>query len=114
VAGTLDDPVVEIEENGMRLAVDVATGHKTGFYLDQRDNRLQVGRLCADRDVLNCFSYTGGFTLQALAHGARSVASVDSSGPALEIARRQVASNGLSAERCEWIEADAFQQLRKF
>lgn len=114
IAGTLDNPVVEIEENGMRLEVDVATGHKTGFYLDQRDNRLQVGRLCAERDVLNCFSYTGGFTLQALAHGARSVASVDSSGPALEIARRQVANNGLPAGRCEWIEADAFQQLRKF
>jgi 23S rRNA (cytosine1962-C5)-methyltransferase len=114
VEGTLPDPRVEIRENGVRLRVDVATGHKTGFYLDQRDNRLQVGRLCADREVLNCFSYTGGFTLQALAHGARSVASVDSSGAALEQARAHVALNGLPGEGCEWLEADVFQQLRRF
>ncbi|HWA11537.1 MAG TPA: class I SAM-dependent methyltransferase [Burkholderiales bacterium] len=114
LAGTLDSPVVGIEENSVRLNVDVATGHKTGFYLDQRDNRIRVGSLCGDRDVLNCFSYTGGFTLQALAHGARSVASVDSSGPALEQGRAHVALNGLPADRCEWLDADVFQCLRKF
>jgi len=113
VQGELDTPVVEIGESGVRLRVDVANGHKTGFYLDQRDNRLRVGRLAADRDVLNCFSYTGGFTLQALAHGAASVTSVDSSADALQLGREHVRVNGLPEQRCEWIDADVFQYLRK-
>jgi 23S rRNA (cytosine1962-C5)-methyltransferase len=114
VDGSLDSPVVEIEENGIRLRVDVAAGHKTGYYLDQRDNRARVGQLCRERDVLNCFSYTGGFTLQALLHGARSAVSVDSSAAALELGRQHVALNGLPADRCEWLDADVFQCLRKF
>jgi len=114
VKGALASTVVEIAENGVRLRVDVARGHKTGFYLDQRDNRVQVGRLARDRDVLNCFSYTGGFTVQALVHGAASVASVDSSADALELAREHVALNAMPAGRCEWIDADVFQCLRKF
>ncbi len=114
VRGKLDSAVVEIVENDVRLRVDVARGHKTGFYLDQRDNRAQVGRMARDRDVLNCFSYTGGFTVQALAHGAASVTSVDSSAEALERAREHVALNAMPAERCEWIDADVFQCLRKF
>lgn len=112
--GELASTIVEIAENGARLRVDVARGHKTGFYLDQRDNRVQVGRLAKDRDVLNCFSYTGGFTVQALLHGAASVASVDSSADALELAREHVALNAMPAQRCEWIDADVFQCLRKF
>jgi 23S rRNA (cytosine1962-C5)-methyltransferase len=111
--GELGTPVVEIRENCIRLQVDVAGGHKTGFYLDQRDNRLRVGRFAAGKDVLNCFSYTGGFTLQALAHGAASVASVDSSADALRVARENVRLNGLPEERCEWVDADVFQHLRK-
>jgi 23S rRNA (cytosine1962-C5)-methyltransferase len=111
--GELDAPVVEITENGIRLQVDVAGGHKTGFYLDQRDNRLRVGEFAAGRDVLNCFSYTGGFTLQALAHGAASVASIDSSADALRLARENVRLNGVSQDRCEWVDADVFQHLRK-
>ena len=114
VRGTLDSTVVEIAENDVRLRVDVAKGHKTGFYLDQRDNRVQVGSMARDKDVLNCFSYTGGFTVQALLHGATSVTSVDSSGDALELAREHVALNAMPAERCEWIDADVFQYLRKF
>jgi 23S rRNA (cytosine1962-C5)-methyltransferase len=113
VHGSLDTPVVEIRESGIRLRVDVAKGHKTGFYLDQRENRLQVGRLAAGRHVLNCFSYTGGFTLQALAHGAASVTSVDSSADALQLAREHVGLNGLPEDRCEWVDADVFQYLRK-
>ncbi len=113
VKGELDQPVVEIAESGVRLLVDVAAGHKTGFYLDQRDNRLQVGQLAAGREVLNCFSYTGGFTLQALAHGATAVTSVDSSADALQRARENVRLNGLPEERCEWVDADVFQYLRK-
>ena len=113
VKGVLDTPVVEISENGIRLRVDVANGHKTGFYLDQRESRLQVGRLAAGRDVLNCFCYTGGFTLQALAHQAASVTSVDSSADALQSAREHVRLNGLPEDRCEWVDADVFQYLRK-
>jgi 23S rRNA (cytosine1962-C5)-methyltransferase len=107
------DPLI-IEEHGLKLAVSVLRGHKTGYYLDQRDNRARVGQLCRERDVLNCFSYTGGFTLQALLHGARSAVSVDSSAAALELGRQHVALNGLPADRCEWLDADVFQCLRKF
>ena len=112
-AGHLDATVVEIVENGMRLRVDVANGHKTGFYLDQRDNRLHIGRLAAGKDVLNCFSYTGGFTLQALAHDAATVTSVDSSADALRLGRENVRLNDLAEVRCEWVEADVFEYLRK-
>ncbi|MEO8164938.1 MAG: class I SAM-dependent methyltransferase [Betaproteobacteria bacterium] len=113
LTGQLDTPLVEIRESGIRLQVDVAGGHKTGFYLDQRDNRLRVGSLARGKDVLNCFSYTGGFTLQALAHGAASVMSVDSSADALRLGREHVRLNGLPEERCEWVDADVFQHLRK-
>lgn len=102
-----------IVENGVRMEVDVEGGHKTGFYLDQRDNRLLTGRLAAGRDVLNCFCYTGGFSLQALAGGAASVLSIDSSGPALASARRNLALNPqLDAGRAGWLEADVFKALR--
>ena len=97
----------------MRLEVDVGGGHKTGFYLDQRDNRLLVRELAAGRRVLNCFCYTGGFRLQALAGGATQVLSIDSSGPALEAARRNLALNPqLPAARAEWRDADVFEELR--
>jgi 23S rRNA (cytosine1962-C5)-methyltransferase len=112
VKGELNIPVVDIRESGIRLRVDVAKGHKTGFYLDQRNNRLQVGELAAGRHVLNCFCYTGGFTLQALAHGAASVVSVDSSADALQLGREHVRLNALPEDRCEWIDADVFQYLR--
>ena len=79
VYGVLPDEALTIVENGVRMEVDVVGGHKTGFYLDQRDNRLLTGQLAAGRDVLNCFCYSGGFSLQALAGGARSVVSIDSS-----------------------------------
>ena len=104
-----------IDENGVRLAVDIAGGHKTGFYLDQRDNRALLGQLAAGKDVLNCFCYTGGFSLQALAGGAASVLSIDSSGPALAQARANLAINPqLPADRASWQEADVFQALRDF
>jgi 23S rRNA (cytosine1962-C5)-methyltransferase len=105
------EPLVEIHEHGLRYAVDVATGQKTGFYLDQRDNRKRVGDLSAERDVLNCFCYTGGFTLSALAGGARSVLSIDSSSPALQMARENAARNALPGA-AEWLQADVFRALR--
>ncbi len=104
-----------IEENGVRLAVDIAGGHKTGFYLDQRENRALLGQLSAGKAVLNCFCYTAGFSLQALAGGALSVLSIDSSGPALVQGRANLALNPqLPAARAEWLEADVFQALRDF
>lgn len=106
---------LSIDENGVRLAVDVVGGHKTGFYLDQRDNRAWLRSVAADKEILNCFCYTGGFSLQALAGGARSVLSIDSSGPALAQAKANLALNSqLPAERAEWLEADVFQALRDF
>lgn len=103
---------VAIVENGIRYQVDIAGGQKTGFYLDQRDNRLEIGGLARDREMLNCFCYTGGFSLSALRGGARSVLSVDSSGAALELARRNAALNGMQGERAQWVEADVFDCLR--
>jgi 23S rRNA (cytosine1962-C5)-methyltransferase len=113
--GEARDEPLTIVENGVKLAVDFAEGHKTGFYLDQRDNRLLLGQLAAGKDVLNCFCYTAGFSLQALAGGAASVLSIDSSGPALAQGQANLALNPeLPAERAQWQEADVFQALRDF
>ncbi len=105
------ETTVEIREHGLRYAVDMAQGQKTGFYLDQRDNRARVGELSRDRDVLNCFCYTGGFSLSALAAGARSVLSIDGSAPALRMARENAERNGLGA-RAQWMQGDVFRALR--
>ena len=111
-AGGEGEPLV-IVENGVRMAVDIVGGHKTGFYLDQRENRRRVAELARGRRVLNCFCYTAGFSLQALAGGSREVVSVDSSGPALATAQRNLALNPqLDAARAIWREADVFAELR--
>jgi len=113
--GEAPEASLTIGENGVTLGIDIAGGHKTGFYLDQRENRFLLGQLAAGKDVLNCFCYTGGFSLQALAGGAASVLSIDSSGPALEQARANLALNpALPADRATWQEADVFQALRDF
>ena len=115
VSGEAPATPLTIAENGVRLAVDIAAGHKTGFYLDQRDNRALLRDLSRDKSVLNCFCYTGGFSLQALAGGAASVLSIDSSGPALAQARANQALNPqLPGDRAEWLEADVFEALREF
>lgn len=102
-----------IVENGVTLKVDIVSGHKTGFYLDQRDNRLLTRELAAGRSTLNCFCYTGGFSLQALAGGATTVLSIDSSAPALATARDNLARNPrLDASKAEWRDADVFSELR--
>ncbi len=103
---------LEIVESGLRFIVDIGTGHKSGFYLDQRGNRDFVGRLAAGREVLNCFCYTGGFSVHALAHGAASVLSIDSSADSLTLARQNVSLNGLPEDKAQWLEADVFKQLR--
>jgi 23S rRNA (cytosine1962-C5)-methyltransferase len=113
IHGELPAGPLTIVENGLRLEVDPVAGHKTGFYLDQRDNRRLTGELAAGRAVLNCFCYTGGFSLQALAGGAASVLSIDSSAPALATAARNLALNPqLDPARAEWREDDVFQALR--
>ena len=110
--GALPGAGVQLREHGLAYGVDVAAGHKTGFYLDQRDNRKRVGELSQGREVLNCFCYTGGFSLNALAGGAASVLSVDSSAQALAQARDNLARNELDAARAQWQEADVFKHLR--
>ena len=110
--GSLPQALI-IEEHGLRFAVDVAHGQKTGFYLDQRDNRALTGALAQDKDVLNCFCYSGGFSLYALRGGAKSVLSIDASEGALQMAQRNVELNGLDADRAEWQCADVFLALRK-
>jgi len=102
---------VVVNEAGAMFEVDVPHGHKTGFYLDQRDNRLRLRELAAKREVLDCFAYTGGFTVNALLGGAAAVTAVDSSGPALELLKRNAALNQLSEPEC--IEGDVFELLRK-
>jgi 23S rRNA (cytosine1962-C5)-methyltransferase len=102
----------DITEHGLRYRVNIEAGQKTGFYLDQRANRQRIGDLARGADVLNCFCYTGGFSLASLRGDARSVLSVDSSGDALDAARVNLGLNGLPSERAEWVEADVFQYLR--
>jgi 23S rRNA (cytosine1962-C5)-methyltransferase len=104
---------VRIVEDGISYEVDVVHGQKTGFYLDQRENRALARTLAAGGDVLNAFCYTGGFSLAALAGGARHVSSMDTSEEALAGARRNVELNGLDVGKAEWVAADVFGQLRK-
>ena len=105
--------LVEIAEGNVKFLVDVRKGHKTGFYLDQRDARSAVGALANGMDVLNCFSYTGGFGLFARAAGAASVTQVDISKDALELAKRNEALTHFCGTKMEYVEADVFQYLRK-
>ena len=112
--GALSSFIFPITENDLQFNVNFASGHKTGFYLDQRENRLKVRELAKGRDVLDCFCYTGGFSVNALAGGAKSVLSVDSSGDALTLCKENVALNNLPADRHTALEGDVFQLLRKF
>ncbi len=105
---------IVIDEYNLKFNVDIEHGHKTGFYLDQRHNRHRVGKFAEGRDVLNCFCYTGGFSIHALANGAKSVLSVDSSADALSLLEENIALNTLPADRHTSLEGDVFQLLRKF
>jgi 23S rRNA (cytosine1962-C5)-methyltransferase len=102
---------ITITEDGRCYDVDVRAGHKTGFYLDQRDNRATVQRLATGRRVLDVFAYTGGFSVAAYAGGAAEVTTVDSSGPALASAAANLAANGFPTGGV--VEADAFAELRR-
>ena len=106
-----------LTEHDWKLSLDVAEGHKTGFYLDQRDSRYkfsQYARRMGFKRVLNCYSYTGGFTVAALAGGAGHVTSIDSSGPAIQRAIANVAQNGFDASRTTMMDADVNAALRQY
>ena len=121
--GTIPPLPLTIHEHSLIFNVNFAGGHKTGFYLDQRRNRLRVRELAKDKDVLDCFCYTGGFTVNALAGKAKSVLSVDSSADALAFCKENVVLNQLDETRhipsrseAKWtiLEGDVFHLLRKF
>ncbi len=108
---------VVLTEHDWKLSLDVAEGHKTGFYLDQRDSRYkfsQYTRRMGFKRVLNCYSYTGGFTVAALAGGAAHVTSIDSSAPAIERAIANVALNGFGTNRTTMLDADVNAALRQY
>jgi len=105
---------VEVRENGIRYNINIAEGQKSGFYCDQRDNRHVLAAHTAGKKVLDCFSYTGGFTLNSLKHGALSVTSVDSSALAIEILKENIKLNQLEVSRHTAIQSDVNKQLRAF
>jgi 23S rRNA (cytosine1962-C5)-methyltransferase len=113
LAGETPPSKVNIHEYGLQFAVDLMGGQKTGFYLDQRENRHRLSAYAQHRKMLNCFCYTGGFTIHALAAGAASVLNIDSSADALELARTNIELNHLPLEKTEWVCGDVFQELRK-
>ena len=116
LAGSGSTEVI-ITEHDWKLSLDVAEGHKTGFYLDQRDSRQKFAsytRRMGFKSVLNCYSYTGGFTVAALSGGAQHVTSIDSSGPAIERAKANVALNGFDASRTTMRDADVNAALRQY
>ena len=112
--GSLAATRILIQENDLKFNVDLETGHKTGFYLDQRLNRRSVRDLANGRTVLDCFCYTGGFALNAMAGGAESVLAVDASAEALALCNENALLNHLPADRLTTLQGDAFQLLRKF
>ncbi|WP_395343050.1 class I SAM-dependent rRNA methyltransferase [Ningiella sp. W23] len=113
--GTLPDKVI-IEENAIKIEVDLLAGHKTGFYLDQRENRKIAGQYCANKRVLNCFSYTGTFSLYALKGDAKEIVNVDVSQSALETSKRNHLFNFSEAQlrAVSHVKADVFELLREY
>ncbi len=114
--GEMPPKSVVIEENGVKISVDIVGGHKTGFYLDQRDSRQQAMKYVKDKEVLNCFSYTGGFGLYALKGGAKRVINADVSQPALDTAKYNAELNefDISKKRAVFLNADVFKLLREY
>ncbi|NPV56207.1 MAG: class I SAM-dependent rRNA methyltransferase [Anaerolineae bacterium] len=104
---------ITIREHGLRFQVDIRHGQKTGFYLDQRDNRQRVSELLAGKKVLNCFCYTGAFSVYAIRAGAQHVTSIDSSAEALDVGAKNLALNGFLDDRATWVSADVFSELRR-
>jgi 23S rRNA (cytosine1962-C5)-methyltransferase len=103
---------IVVEENGARYFTDLATGQKTGWYYDQRDNRAFMAKLAKDRTVLDCYCYGGGFAIQAALAGAKESIGIDSSQPALANAEESAAANGV-AKRCKFLKAEVFAELER-
>jgi 23S rRNA (cytosine1962-C5)-methyltransferase len=114
LAGQERPALVHIIENGYRFIVDIKQGQKTGFYLDQRENRQKLARYCRGKTVLNCFAYTGAFAVYAVGAGAKKVVNVESSAEALKLAQRNMALNGFDERDDEYVEGDVFQVLRQY
>ncbi len=112
--GQETEELLHIEQGGLQYWIDIRKGHKTGYYLDQRVNREVVGELCSGLSVLDCFCYSGGFSMQALKNGAESVTLVDESERALKLAEKHILSNQLPVERMTTQKGDVFEVLRKF
>ena len=110
--GNLNESGVCIVENEVRYLVDIINGHKTGFYLDQRDNRYLAKQIAGNLEVLDCFSYTGGFAINTLFGNAKSVTLVDSSNLAINMARKNILLNNLDIRKVTFIEQDVFKYLR--
>jgi len=110
LSGSVPDKV-QIQEHGFKFLVDIKHGQKTGFFLDQRDKRISFMKYTDNQNVLNCFSYTGGLSVYALAGGAKTVVSVDTSRTALELARENITINGFDLKKCEFVCADVKDYL---
>ena len=109
------EAAVEVVEHGRRFLVELSDGQKTGFYSDQRSNRMRVASYCAGKRVLNAFSYTGAFAVHALAAGASHVTNIDTSADALALAETHLRINGFDPQSCsEQVTADVFEALRKW
>ncbi|MFH1197208.1 MAG: class I SAM-dependent methyltransferase [bacterium] len=114
LAGEEPPDIFKITENGNKFLVDVKRGHKTGFYLDQRDNRATLAKFAEGKHILNCFSYTGGFSVYALKANAAKVTNIDSSADALSLLDRNIELNNLDKNKNENVEGDVFKILRKY
>ncbi len=114
LVGKEPERLIEILENGFKFLVDIKKGHKTGFYLDQRDNRKLISEFSKGKTVLNCFSYTGGFSVYALAAGAFNTTQIETSVSALDLSIKNIELNKLNTSQVENINGDVFEALRKF
>jgi 23S rRNA (cytosine1962-C5)-methyltransferase len=114
VAGETVDQPIEIVENNIKYSVSTESGQKTGFYLDQRNNRLLIREFSADKDVLDCFCYTGGFSLNAYEGGAKSIIAIDSSEEALDCFAKNIEINNFDRTKFDLQAKDVFKQLRLF
>jgi 23S rRNA (cytosine1962-C5)-methyltransferase len=112
--GNMPDELIEVRENGVKFFVDIKNGHKTGFYLDQRDNRKMLSEFSKGKSVLNCFSYTGGFSVYALASSSEKVTQVEASASAIDLSMKNFKLNNLDSSLVENINGDVFEVLRKF
>lgn len=114
LGGNCPPELVRIREGDLWYQVDILKGHKTGFYLDQRENRAMIAEFCKGAEVLNCFAYTGAFGVAALAAGAESVTNIESSASLLDLAMKNAALNGLDSARIQNMPEDVFHTLRRF